>query len=386
MAESRSAGERRRVALVIETSNQYGRGLLQGVGRFVREHGGWTVTLMEGGRGDGGAAHLADWSGDGILARVENPRIAAAVACAGVPTVDLSAARLLPGLPWVETDDRAIAELALRHLRERGFRAFGFLADRRFAWSGQRGRHFATLLAAEGLPCSQHAVSAALPVARSRAATAAWLQAQQFPLAVFCAYDPLGHHLLEVARGLDIQVPEQLAVLGVDDDAVLCALGDPPLSSIRPDAEGAGHAAAALLARGMAGAKLAPQGLLLAPLGIAERASTDGVAVAAPQLRSALALAQARACDGIGIPALVRAAGLSRQVLDRRCRQLLGRSMKEELDRIRLRRVRELLLATELPVAEIARRTGFAHPEYLGVMWRRHTGSSPAAWRKRAAS
>jgi LacI family transcriptional regulator len=375
---------RRRIALVIETSNQYGRGLLQGVGRFVREHAAWSVTLMEGGRGDGGAAHLAGWSGDGILARVENPRIAAAVARAGVPAVDLSAARLLPGLPWVETDDRAIAELALQHLRERGFTRFAFLADRRFAWSTQRSRHFTALLTAADLPCTSHAVATTQPVAQARAATAAWLQAQQFPLAVFCAYDPLGHHLLEVARSLGIQVPEQLAVLGVDDDAVLCSLGDPPLSSIRPDAEGAGYAAATLLERALSGQTLRPQGHFLQPLGVAERASTDGVAVADPKLRAALALAQARACDGIGIPAMVRAAGLSRQVLDRRCQRVLGRSLKAELDRIRLRRVGELLRATDLPVAEIARRTGFAHPEYLGVCWRRHTGVSPAAWRKLA--
>ncbi len=369
---------------MVETSNQYGRGLLQGIGRLVREGGRWSVTLVEAGRGDGGAGHLRGWEGDGILARIENPAVAAAVARAGVPAVDLSAARLLPALPWVETDDRAIAALALAHLRGRGYRHFAFLADQRFAWSGNRARHFAEQLAREGLPCALHAVPAGRPPAQARAATAAWLRAQPAPLAAFCAYDPLGHHLLEVARGLGVPVPGQLAVLGVDDDAVLCALGDPPLSSIRPDAEGAGFAAARLLDRLMDGAPATAAGQLLPPLGVAERASTDGVAIEHPRLRAALALAQARACDGIGIPALVRAAGMSRQALDRLSRRVLGRTLKEELDRIRLQRVRELLLGSELTVAEIAARTGFAHPEYLGVVWRRQHGASPAAWRARA--
>ncbi len=373
---------RRRIALVIETSNQYGRGLLQGVGRWVRERGGWTVTLVEAGRGDGGAGHLVGWCGDGILARIENPRVAAAVATLGVPTVDLSAARLLPGLPWVETDDRAIAELAARHLHERGYRHFAFIADRRFVWSANRGRSFSAALSRMGLSCSEHAVSATRTVTDSRESTAAWLRGQTFPLAVFGAYDPLGHHLLEVARSLGLNVPEQLAVLGVDDDAVLCGLADPPLSSVRPDAEGAGYAAASLLARLLGGEAVAATGELLPPLGVASRASTDGVAVEDPQLLAALALAQARGCDGIGVAALARAAGVSRQVLDRRCQAVLGRTLKAELDRVRLRRVREMLVETDLSVTAIAGLTGFTHPEYLGVVWRRAMGASPAAWRR----
>lgn len=372
---------RYQVALVIETSNAYARGLLQGVGRLVRELGTWTVTLVEAGRGDGGAGRLAGWRGDGILARIENRRVARAVAAHAVPAVDLSAARLLSALPWVETDDRAIAVAAAQHLGERGFRRFAFLGDRRFAWSALRARYFAEALAATGLTCDAFSLPAALPPGRQRAATAAWLQRQAFPLAVFCAYDPLAHHLLEVARGLGLGVPDQLAVLGVDDDAVLCGLADPPLSSIRPDAVGAGYAAARLLDRMLHGEAIPARGLLLPPLGVAERASTDGMAVDDPQLRAALALAQAHACDGIGVPALAQAAGLSRQALDRRCRRVLGRSPKAELDRVRLRRVRELLLGTDLSVAAIAARAGFAHPEYLGVFWRRHKGVSPAAWR-----
>lgn len=366
---------------MIETSNAYARGLLAGIARRMRELGTWSATLIEAGRGDGGAAHLAAWRGDGILARIENATVAQAVRATRLPVVDLSAARLLPRAPWVETDDAAIAALAVAHLRQRGYRHLGFVGDARFAWSAQRQRHASAALAAEDLPCASCILAGDAAVGDRRDTLATWLRAQPMPLGVFVAYDPLGHLLLDVARALGRHVPEDLAVVGVDDDPVVCTLADPPLSSVRPDAEGAGYAAADLLERRLAGARGAARGHLRPPLGLTARASTDGVAVDDPQLRTALALAQAKACDGIGIPGLVRASGLSRQVLDRRCQRLLGRSLKAELDRIRLRRVRELLLGSELTVADIARLTGFAHPEYLGVVWRRHTGRSPAAWR-----
>src|SRR5690348_5684014 len=126
-SRARGAARRRlQVALLIETSNAYARGLLEGVTSYLREHRSWSIYLSEHGRGDSVPAWLRGWKGDGIIARVENRRIATAVKDCGLPTVDLSAARLLPDVPWVETDNEAIARLALDHLRDRGFRNLGF--------------------------------------------------------------------------------------------------------------------------------------------------------------------------------------------------------------------------------------------------------------------
>src|SRR5258708_22453985 len=133
---SRSLSLRRRnVALLIESSNAYARGWLQGVVHYIREHEVWSFHLMEQGRGDDPPAWLAGWKGDGIIAGIETPRIARAVVRARLPAVDLSAARLVPSLPWVETDDALIARLAMEHLHERGFKHFGFCGDARFNWS-----------------------------------------------------------------------------------------------------------------------------------------------------------------------------------------------------------------------------------------------------------
>src|SRR4051795_13342141 len=111
-----------KVALLIETSNSYARGLLEGITGYIREHRGWSVYLAEHGRGDRAPQWLKGWDGDGIIARVENAAIEKAIVASGLPVVDVSAARLIPDVPWVETDDHAIADAAAAHLLERGFR------------------------------------------------------------------------------------------------------------------------------------------------------------------------------------------------------------------------------------------------------------------------
>src|SRR5438105_4918251 len=121
-----------RVALLIETSNDYARGLLYGIRAYLREHGSWSLYLGEHGRGDRPPTWLAKWKGDGIIARIENRAIAQAVVASGLPVVDLSAARIVPEIPYVETRDISIAKLAAEHLVERGFANFGYCGDPRF--------------------------------------------------------------------------------------------------------------------------------------------------------------------------------------------------------------------------------------------------------------
>src|SRR5438552_8431763 len=126
---------RKAVALIIETSNAYARGLLAGIMAFVRQHKPWSIYLPELGRGDTPPQWLSKWKGDGIIARIETPEIAKAVARTRLPVVDVSAARHIRTIPWVETDDRAIARVAVDHLLERGFRALAFCGEPRFKWS-----------------------------------------------------------------------------------------------------------------------------------------------------------------------------------------------------------------------------------------------------------
>ena len=380
------AVRRRQVALLIETSNAYGRGLLQGVVHYIREHRPWAFHLMEQGRGDDPPAWLESWRGDGIIARIETPRLAQAVVRAGVPAVDVSAARLVPELPWVETDDQQIARLAAGHLLERGFRHFAFYGDARFNWSVWREKHFRTEIEAAG-----HSVHSYRPtkipgdLAAEARALRQWLVELPKPVGIMAGYDIRGQQVLDACRAAVLAVPDEVAVIGVDNDALLCELASPPLSSVIPDTHRAGYEAAALLAALMAGKKVRPVVHLIAPVGVASRQSTDVLAIDDREVVQAVRFIREHACEGINVADVLRALPLSRRVLEQRFQRLLGRTPREEILQVRLGRVRQLLAETDLPLYLVAERTGFEHTEYLSVVFKRETGKTPSAFRAAAA-
>ncbi|MEN9674847.1 MAG: Xylose operon regulatory protein [Verrucomicrobiota bacterium] len=378
----------RKVALLIETSNAYARELLHGVRAWLREHGSWTLWLAEAGRGEDPPAWIRDWCGDGIIARIETPAVARMVAATGLPAVDVSAARLLPELPWLETDDRAIAHMAAEHLRERGFRHFGYCGDARFNWSRWRGDAFAQHLARHGLGST--VFTEPRPVRRGdlRAdweteleALASWLRGLPKPVGIFAGYDIRGLQVLEASRRLELAVPDTVAVLGVDNDELLCDLADPPLSSVIPDVRRTGYEAAALLDRIMRGATVTGEGRLFAPLGVATRRSTDVVAVADRHISAAVRFIREHACDGITVADVLKQVPLSRRVLESRFQKMLGRAPHAQILSVKLDRVKRLLSETDLPLAAIADRTGFKHVEYLSVAFKRQVGTTASDYR-----
>src|SRR5215218_2377647 len=246
---------RKEVALLIETSNGYARGLLSGIIGYMREHERWSVYLGEHGRGDDPPRWLRRWRGDGVIARIENQRIATAVVESGLPAVDVSAARKVAPLPWVETNDRAIAEVAARHLLERNFRQLAYCGDDRFNWSRWRSEHFQRLAGEAGVACSVYKSSAR---ARrdwdaSEDEIGQWLLSLPRPVGVMACYDIRARHVLDACRRVGLAVPDQVAVVGVDNDEFLCDLSDPPSSSVAPDSRRTGYEAASLLDRMMSG-------------------------------------------------------------------------------------------------------------------------------------
>jgi len=146
----------KRVALVIETSNEYARGLLHGIRQYIRKHESWSIFLGEHSRGHTDVSWLRTWRGDGIIARIENATVAKAVLATRLPAVDLSASRLAAELPMVETDDRAFADLAVTHLIDRGLKSFAFVGDDQFVWSRHRERAFVDRLRHKGFACSTY--------------------------------------------------------------------------------------------------------------------------------------------------------------------------------------------------------------------------------------
>jgi LacI family transcriptional regulator len=385
MRQARS--RRLHVALLVETSNAYARGLLHGIHAYSREHGGWSLYLGEQRRGEPAPRWLTSWRGDGIIARIENEEIAKAVRTLSVPAIDVSAARTLPELPFVETDDPTIARLAAEHLLQRGFRHFGFCGDSRFNWSKAREEHFHRLVVAAGGDCSlcRAPESARLPIPweRERQALARWLRDLPRPVGIMAAYDIRGREVLDVCREIGINVPDEAAVLGVDNDELLCDLADPPMSSIIPDTRRTGYEAALLLDRMMAGEKVEPMAYLIPPLGIATRGSTDVLATDDIDISTAVRFIRSHATEGINVDDILRVVPLSRRILEARFHKILGRTPHEEIMRTRLERVKELLTETDLSLAAIAHRTGYKHVEYMSVVFKREIGLPPGEYRTR---
>jgi LacI family transcriptional regulator len=400
---------RKRVALIVETSNEYARGLLHGIRAYVRERGNWDIDLDERRRGEA-TGSLSRFGGDGVIARIENAAIAAEVLKSKLPCVDVSAARQVPGIPWVETDDAAIATLAFEHLRERGLRHFAYCGDPNFNWSAWREEAFTAAAArAGGFSCqSFESERAVKPAARrkdagsrpeksrtakpqaviaaepTQGALAAWLGALPKPVGVMACFDLRGRQLLAAAKVAGLAVPDEVAVIGVDDDELLCDLADPPLSSVAPDTDATGYLAAELLDRMMAGERVPPTAHLVKPIGVVPRQSTDTLSVADPALSAAVRYLRARACDGINVEDVLRQApALSRRTFEAEFKKLFGHLPHEELVRTRLRRVKELLTQTDLPLHAIAGRAGFRHAEYLSVVFKKREGIAPSEFRAR---
>jgi LacI family transcriptional regulator len=368
----------RQVALLIETSNAYGRGLLRGVVAYAHAHDPWVLRLAEHGRGEVSRTELADWHGHGVIARVENPLVAEVVRSCGRPAVDVSAARLLPDLPWVETDDAAIARLAADHLLERGLRHFGYCGDSRFNWSRWREEHFVRYLAEAGYACP-----VGPPSRRGGDELADWVRSLPKPAGVLACYDIRGREVLAACRRAGVAVPDEVAVIGVDADELLCELSDPPLSSVVPDTRHTGWLAAELLDALMAGRPVRPDAHRIPPLGVTTRRSTDTLAVEDADLAAALRFIRENACAGITVADVVSRLPLSRRVLEARFLKVLGRTPHAEILRVRLGRVKALLARGDLSLDTIARRTGFRHGEYLSAVFKRELGETPGQFRTR---
>jgi LacI family transcriptional regulator len=187
---------------------------------------------------------------------------------------------------------------------------------------------------------------------------------------------------LDACRRAGVAVPEHAAIIGVDDESVAREMCNPPLSSVVPNAPHIGYEAAAMLDAMMRGEKPHARELLVPPLGVVERRSTDLMAITDPLVAEAMQLIRRHACEGINVEELLRRLGVSRSVLQRRFQKVLERSIHDAILAERLRKVKELLTETELPLPIIARRSGFEHSEYLSTVFKQQTGKTISEYRR----
>ncbi len=371
------------VALIVESSTMHGRNLLRGIMDYAREQGRWTLRYCEQSRYIDPPAWLAGWRGNGIIARIENAGIAAAVSASGLPAVDLSAARLIPSIPMVETDDKAIAGLVADHLIERGLRHFAYFGVRSFNWSKFRHRYFREAVARHGFVCQDFVDHAPGDPRAEQRGLVRWLRNLPKPIGIMTSHDIRAQQLLEACRSDDICVPDEVAVASVDNDDLLCSLASPPLTSVVLNSRQMGYLAARLLDRAMARQPVSPEVYLVPPSGLVARQSTDISLIEDADVVRALQFMNRHALNGMGVEDVMHEVGVNRRVFERRFRAAVGRTPHKHLVKLRMEKVRCLLLDSDLPLHRIAEQTGFEHPEYLSVAFKRQFGIWPSDYRAR---
>jgi len=210
-----------------------------------------------------------------------------------------------------------------------------------------------------------------------------WIHELKKPVGVFATNDLRGQHVLDACARENVAVPEQVAVIGVDNDELLCGLCNPPLSSIIPDPERIGFEAAGWLDRMMQGQSPGEALIEIPPQGVSVRQSSDAFAVADPMVAAALRFIRERACDGASVRDVLDHLHVSRSWLERNFRKLLNRSPQAEIRNVQIKRCKALLRTTGLSLEKIAALAGFEHPEYMSVVFKRETGDTPGHYRGR---
>ena len=376
-----------RVALLIETSVIYGRRILSGIARYQRLHSRWSVFVEQHELGVGPPDWLFTGKWDGILSRPTTPELARLFHKMNVPVVDMNDLHEQLGLPWVGSDHAGIGRLGAAHLLERGYRHFAYAGFSGELWAAKRRDGFKSVVEAGGFPVSVYESTWRGPGVPQWDADSEkivrWLSKLPQPLAIMTCNDARGLHVLDACARLGALVPEQIAVVGVDNEDFLCELCNPSLSSVEPDPERIGYTAAELLDSMMAGKKRAkPRRIQIDPIRVVARRSTDALAIEDRNVAAAMRFIRDQAARGCTVEDVLRHARVSRSFLERRFRHYLKRSPQSEIRAVQLSRVKQLLVETDFTLERIAESCGFKHPEYLSVLFKRLAGLTPGEYRK----
>jgi LacI family transcriptional regulator len=387
LANSRNSDRSRSIGLLIEVSSAHARGLIRGISAFSQEHGPWRLHLIEQVR----PADIRRWLDaqpcDGLIARVATPQIAEVLADRGLPVVNVTGTTTHAQWPRVDTDNEAVCSLAAGHLIDRGYRSFAFCGMPYYEWSRWRKDYFAAELARQGFCCEHLDLSSLtsekVATDKERRTLCQWLARLPKPVGILACNDHCGRIVLEACDHSQFAVPDEIGVIGVDNDDVECELCCPPLSSIEPNQERIGFMAGETLAQLLCGVRSMSREILIKPTTLVGRRSTDAAAVRDPIVAEALRFLRAYACKDIHAPDIARHLNVSRRYLEQRFRKSVGRSLHTEIQRLRLEMAQRLLGETDWKLQMIAERSGFKQAAHLSALFYEKLGLRPGQYRQR---
>lgn len=335
-------------------------------------------------------AWLRRWRGDGILAYIPDEPTARRLTRSKIPVVDVAGSVRFDGLPRVVADDERIGELAGEHLQERQFRRFAYVGP-----GGGRGeslpdelRYAGFINTVDATNCTRYVYprhpSSLSNWEQEQRKLARWLARLERPLGVMAYSDIQAREVLDACARSGLSVPEEVAVVGVDNDEELCRLSRIPLSSVAGNPRRIGFEAARMISRLMSDGEPTPEPneVIVQPMYVVTRRSSEVTAVDDLLVARALSYIHQNASESISIDDVARAVGLPRRSLYRKFADTLDRTPHQELQRARFRRVRRLLAETELPIAEVAHLSGFESGAYLCTCFKREFGQTPGEFRE----
>jgi LacI family transcriptional regulator len=367
----------------IDTSLASGRDMLAGISRFNKEMAEWSLFHQPRGLEEHAFDALLGWEGDGILIRLQHRDWLEPLIRTKIPAIDLLGLHPHPKLPRVLPNDAAISKLAFEHFTERGFRNFAYFGIDGESWSIRRLESLREQLSKSGRDLHSLIVPrfSKKNWDQQQESVGQWLEQLPKPVAILVCSDQRGPEIVEACRRLELRVPDEVAILGVDNDETLCSISQPSLSSICPNHCQVGFQAASILDSWLQGNTPAPE-TLVEPRTVIVRRSSDAYAVGDEDISKALIFIHEHCRDPISVDDIVAITTASRSVLQRKFRKHLQRTIHDVVLDERLKLAKSLLSETKLPLVRVAERSGFVHQEYLGYVCKRKLGMTPASYRK----
>jgi LacI family transcriptional regulator len=368
-----------RIGIQIDLVGAYGRDVLRGIMQFANSAGNWEF-VMPPMYSLGRKTTVNPRGVDGMLAMVHDARSVEPYRAAGVAV--LNVARTLGDdvltrlrLPSVLPDDTAIGRLACGYFRDRGFSNLAFCGHPSAGWSRAREHGFRDAATEAGQTCQTAHVADDVPTD--------WVRSLTLPAAILAANDRYAWHAVDACRAVGLRVPEDVAILGVDNDVLLADMVRPTLSSIKPAAFLVGFEAGRMLSVLLQGGRLSSKPLLVPPEGVVTRHSTDVLVIEDEAVLEAARFIRENAARPIAIDDVLHAVPAGRRTLERRFKAAMGRSLHDEIRRVRLDRAAQMLRDTTLDMPAIAERCGFSSQARFSTVFRRHMGTTPTGYRQR---
>jgi len=381
------------VVLFLATGEKAGRDKFQGVLRYMRLHTPWNIHLVENCVGERQLVNLKAWGVTGvIIARM--PESIRFVAPAGVPTVVMDSPALyrkcVAKASFVMSDSEEVGEVGAKAFLKQGFLHFAYVPSAyEWDWSVLRGRGFQACLARAGFGCDVY--RRLTPGERKdwtldQKRLTRWLLGLPKPAAVLAADDARARQVLETCQLAGLNVPGDIALLGVDNDELVCENTSPTLSSIQPDFEAGGYEAAALLEQLMRRAVRKPQNRFYGIKRIVVRESSRFARDVDRRYLRGLEFIRLNACEAISVPDIARHMGISRRLAEVLFRKYVGHSILNEIQQVRLARLKTFLSETVLPIGQISGQCGYQSELHAKRVFKQQTGLTMSQFRKRSRS